>query len=230
MPAESAFKIKYPTTVTLTATLTTCTITHLTLPYPMTGCIVDTANQFITVKTGFTAAVSAGDEISITFGNVVNPITQQNPGTFTLQSFTDSTFTYKIDQILSGLSPQFECDYPCKTCNLPTSKTQCTSCQTNVPTETKIYLDGTSCVTVCPDGKYADDNKICQPCPTACATCSSSTVCLSCKIASEIPYLLNGWCTNTCPDGQCPMNFKCQICNAADFKSLTMVPSPTTVE
>ena len=52
-------------------------------------------------------------------------------GTFTLFSYTDNTFTYKIDSILTGLTPKSTCDYPCKTCT-SASRTTCLSCFPNV--------------------------------------------------------------------------------------------------
>jgi hypothetical protein len=63
----------------------------------MTGCTIDTLSRTIKVATGFTSVVAAGDSVAITIGTLANPVTQSNPGTFTLSSYTDSTLIYYID-------------------------------------------------------------------------------------------------------------------------------------
>jgi len=63
----------------------------------MQSCLVDTANKLITISNGFNVAVPAGSSIQIVLGELVNPISYSNTGTFTVQSYTDSTFKYKID-------------------------------------------------------------------------------------------------------------------------------------
>jgi hypothetical protein len=35
--------------------------------------------------------------------------------------YDDATFTYKIDQIASGLNPTYLCSYPCATCDYSNS-------------------------------------------------------------------------------------------------------------
>lgn len=45
--------------------------------------------------------------------------------TFDLISYTDSTFTYKIDQLLRGLNPT--CNTPCKECSAG-NPNSCLSC------------------------------------------------------------------------------------------------------
>ena len=70
MPANSAFKITIPATVSLENPLSTCTISHIGSDYPMTCTI---SGSEISLNTGFTASVSAGDEIKILIGDITNP-------------------------------------------------------------------------------------------------------------------------------------------------------------
>jgi hypothetical protein len=74
MPANSAFKVTYPSTVTITA-LTKCQIVYKTVTYTMTSCSLDVGNRVISISGGFTLAVAAGDSVAIVFGPVTNPIT-----------------------------------------------------------------------------------------------------------------------------------------------------------
>lgn len=98
MPSGSAFKVTYPSSVSVaSSTLTKCQVLHNTVIYTLTGCSVDIANRVVTIATGFNSAVNAGDSVAITFGPVINPNTQRSPGTLTLQSYTDSTFRFFID-------------------------------------------------------------------------------------------------------------------------------------
>ena len=162
--------------------------------------------------------MTAFSEIAITFGPVITPISQLNPGKFTLQSYIGTQYRYKIDQIPEGLIPLFECDHPCRTCDLP-SRIDCTSCKTNVPSETLIFLESMRCIDRCPDGKYGNlyDDKICYLCADECLTCSDLITCTRCKGNYPLTELYNGWCYPSCPPGLCPINFKCSPCNAPSF-------------
>ena len=57
-----------------------------------------------------------------------------------------------------------KCDSTCSTCSQPLSYNKCTSC---IDGFYLVYIDATSAS--------------CSVCPNTCATCSTSTVCLSCK-------------------------------------------------
>ena len=121
MPVGASFKIFYPSSVTISG-ITVCSILYNSVTTTLTGCSLDPTNSVIYITSGFNTAVNAGDSLAITFGMITNPNTEILPGTFGIQSFTDSSYTYKIDQDLTGLPPTFDCDYPCKICNIPTSK------------------------------------------------------------------------------------------------------------
>lgn len=147
-----------------------------------------------------------------------------------MQSFVDNKFEYLIDQIVTDLVPLFECDYPCRTCQLP-NRTFCESCQTNRPTEIFIYLDNTHCKASCPDGFYGNllNDKICAYCAPECHTCSDINTCTTCKPNSALTDLYDGWCQAACPPGYCPINFTCATCNAPPFLQVTVTANPSTV-
>lgn len=59
MAASSAFIIKYPSTVTVPSTLTTCYIMYNSVKYTMSSCVVDSTTSSIKISEGFSAAVSS---------------------------------------------------------------------------------------------------------------------------------------------------------------------------
>jgi len=71
MTSGGSFKVTYPPDVTFSGTFATCTVTHSTGTYTMTGCTSSGSDLFIT--TGFTPNVAAGDSISINIGLITNP-------------------------------------------------------------------------------------------------------------------------------------------------------------
>ena len=73
MASGSAFEITYPSIVSISGSLTTCTVTYNAVTYTMTGCFVDTSNKKIYVKGGFDIAVSAGNTIAIALAPITNP-------------------------------------------------------------------------------------------------------------------------------------------------------------
>ena len=86
-----------------------------------------------------------------------------------------------------------------------------------------VYLEGTSCVQICPDGKYgAEGNNTCTSCAAGCATCSGATSneCYTCtSVASDKYYKIIGedTCSLTCPTGQfidSNIDFICQSCSS----------------
>lgn len=75
MPSTAAFRIKYPSTVTVTAaSVTTCKIEYLSTPYTM-SCSVDTVNSFILVNSGLLLAIPADATLKLTVGPITNPRT-----------------------------------------------------------------------------------------------------------------------------------------------------------
>jgi hypothetical protein len=75
MPTTAAFRIKYPSTVTVTsASVTTCKIEYLGTAYPM-SCSVDTVNSLILVNSGLLVAIPADATLKLTVGPITNPRT-----------------------------------------------------------------------------------------------------------------------------------------------------------
>lgn len=75
-----------------------------------------------------------------------------------------------------------------------TSATTCTKCDGLTYLET----DGT-CVENCKKGEYADENRVCRPCPDHCDVCPNGSSCTTC----EEKYLMmpDTTCVDGCPPG-----------------------------
>ncbi|CDW77580.1 UNKNOWN [Stylonychia lemnae] len=216
MAANSAFEITYPSTVTVPSSLTTCYIMYNNIKYTMT-CAVDSANKKIKVSDTFSSAVaSAGQSIKIYLGPITNPADSQNTQTFQLMSYTDNTFTYKIDQITGGLIPSFACTLPCKTCSA-TDLTYCLSCFIDVSSIIEKYFYSNKCLTVCPSGYYAGDYQICTKCDDRCLTCNQAGKCLTCNNTGSYPNFhgVDSMCYGTCPNGYfANSTFYCAACDS----------------
>src|SRR5690349_21119390 len=108
MPSGSAFLLTYPSSVTVPSTLSTCQVIYNSQTYTMTSCLVNTSSRTIKISGGFATSVTAGASVKIQFSSVTNP-SSYSTSSLTMVTYTDSTFTYTIDQIQSGLIPSFAC-------------------------------------------------------------------------------------------------------------------------
>lgn len=99
MASGSAFIITYPSIVSMptSKTFTTCYVMHLNIKYYFTSCTINTSTRKISLSGGFTAAVSAGAALIISIGPITNPESSLTLSTFTMTSYSDSTFTYTHD-------------------------------------------------------------------------------------------------------------------------------------
>jgi len=63
-------------------------------------------------------------------------------------------------------------------------------------------LNGNTCLTTCPDGKWENPiTKICDPCTSPCKNCDlNGTDCLSC-VSGTFYLSANKACPTTCPSG-----------------------------
>jgi hypothetical protein len=108
------------------------------------------------------------------------------------------------------------CDLPCRTCSVSTPAL-CNSCynDTTLPQVMgAIYLNGTSCVSICGIGNYLDTaSSTCMSCPSTCSSCSSFTSCISCSSG----FLFNGSCLTSCPYTYYGFNFQCFACSTDRF-------------
>lgn len=98
--------------------------------------------------------------IAIILGPIKNPADSTSSESFTLMSYTDSTFTYTIDEIDGGLIPSFGCTTPCETCT-KANPTKCLSCFTEFESILEKYYYNYQCLEECPDGYYTDDDYMC---------------------------------------------------------------------
>ena len=117
-------------------------------------CTYDSSSNAVVVPV--TSAISKGTAVSISVASYTNPAIPSSTS-FTLGSFTTSSYTYKIDALSSGLTPSLECTSPCKTWS-STSKTTWTSWFTDQASITEKYYksDTNTCVSSCPTGYSTD--------------------------------------------------------------------------
>ena len=71
--AGGSFKITAPATVTVAASMSTCTVTYNSVSSTM---VCSVSGQVITVGTGFTTVLAKGASIAIAVGPITNPATQ----------------------------------------------------------------------------------------------------------------------------------------------------------
>lgn len=75
---------------------------------------------------------------------------------------------------------------------------------------TAYLYNGTTCMRVCPNGNYADNNgsagpNVCYPCNSSCSSCSvNASYCSSCISGY---YLTDNSCSNTCPNGTIAVDY-----------------------
>jgi proprotein convertase subtilisin/kexin type 5 len=93
---------------------------------------------------------------------------------------------------------------------------KCTKCTSYLTTNYYLQINLDQCSTGCNTNEYGDPTFYkCFLCNSACATCSSSTVCATCQSVNGIAYYLSGTiCTVTCPINQFGSlsNFQCTNC------------------
>jgi hypothetical protein len=201
MPAGSTFQITYPTNVGAPTSFTACQAIVNNVAYVM-ACTVDTSQRLIKMTgSALLVPVSSNTKVQLKISPMTNPDTQLQGQTLTMTSYTDSTQLYSIDKVSSGLIPAYKCDFPCASCPTATQKSTCLSCFSTIATVQEKYLNGTKCLTKCPDGYY-NDNYVCKKCPAECLTCNDDQTCKTCDISdtSQFKYFNNSRCFAQCPD------------------------------
>jgi len=138
--------------------------------------------------------------INITFYGFQNPLENIVTDSFIVQTFNEDPDTgefYYIDWIISDLSLNSECNYPCRTCDAEDASF-CTSCYS-----TGYYnkLQENTCVSSCALGNYEEFSLgECLPCDETCLNCkSSATNCITCGVGDYL-YLLDNQCLTSCPE------------------------------
>ena len=72
------------------------------------------------------------------------------------------------------------------------------------------FLENSSCINSCSDGRYADDLRVCQSCSISCATCKfTADTCLSCSGGT---FLFKNKCIGTCDFNYYTVNQSCLSC------------------
>ena len=178
------------------------------------------ARQILYVDDGFKASIvvtqesedEEQQELVITIDGLRNPYNNEASSSFEVVTFNkEDNVLYFVDQIVDGLTVDSQCDYPCNEC-LSTDRTHCLSCYPNSPVP---FLQDTTCLKECSEGRYFDEaqNK-CLVCDETCLTCEGSKDrCTSCGVG-EFLHLRGTECVKTCGPGfiDDPSNNMCQPC------------------
>lgn len=97
----------------------------------------------------------------ITIDGLRNPLNNEASASFEVVTFNRvGDVLYFIDQAVTGLEVASNCDYPCKDCP-STDPTFCLSCFPTSAGSSMPYLQENTCLEVCSDGLYPDENDIC---------------------------------------------------------------------
>lgn len=118
--------------------------------------------------------------------------------------------TFAVSGICQG------CSSLCKTCSV--TYINCTSCHSN---STNPYLHNNNCISVCPNGFYADNSSYsCEKCVSPCEFCANSSVrsCLTCITGN---YLFGNECLPTCPANFYNSSGSCLPCVSPCFTCTT---------
>ena len=116
-----------------------------------------------------------------------------------MTTYTDSSTQYAIDTIQGGMTFEFGCNWPCKTC-LASDPDYCTEC--NIIDEYLILYEG-KCYSDCPERTYQEAYE-CYPCDDKCKTCAidSGSVCTSCYGGfASFPFKYGNTCVDECVFG-----------------------------
>lgn len=121
------------------------------------------------------------------------------------------------------------CDATCDSCD-GDSSADCLSCDVSSSHPAQY---GRSCLSVCPDGTYADPSLHCVSCNSVCATCSggSSSDCVTCSAGA--PFKSGTTCVAACPSreyanagSECAScDPTCAECSGPNASSCTACPA-----
>ena len=94
MAVGAAFLITYPTSVTPPSSFSSCSVITGGVSYSMGTCSVNTATNTISIANGITSSIPAESSIQIVMNSITNPSTYNVNLSFTLTSYTDSSYAY----------------------------------------------------------------------------------------------------------------------------------------
>lgn len=120
--------ITWPAQVVINSTAS-CQVTTNTKQSNL--CTIDPTKSTITIQNAFTSSTSGyAGVVIIELYPVQNPIDNQNLNGFTIATYNDPSFVYKIDVLGPNiLTPNTSCQFPCNTC-LGSDPYYCLSCWT----------------------------------------------------------------------------------------------------
>eukprot|EP00058_Branchiostoma_floridae_P016157 XP_002601645.1 hypothetical protein BRAFLDRAFT_124316 [Branchiostoma floridae] len=100
-----------------------------------------------------------------------------------------------------------DCSADCLTCEV--SADHCTSCDE----EDGLKLFENTCVAQCSEGRYMDENDVCQDCDDSCETCTGpdATDCVTC---ADEDLLQESQCVESCSSGYFQQEYECLKCHA----------------
>jgi proprotein convertase subtilisin/kexin type 5 len=175
--------------------LSTCLSSCVTGTYPNVNQCIDCHPACVTCFGGGTSACNSCRK---------DPNT--NISYYLIVGTTICNETCPIGQIAGSNFRCVSCAQPCSACSIAT--TNCTHCST-INGVTVVYLQSSTCVTVCALGTYPQagtTNNLCLNCDSSCAACFGplQTSCTQCKNTTNVTYFkdpLTPTCNTTCPQG-----------------------------
>ena len=129
--------------------------------------------------------------------------------TDSFQIFTYTNDGFLIDSRTSGLSIIYLCQPPCQTCQ--GDLVNCLTCSNK---SSFPYLNGTNCLSTCPNGYFLNSNNECQQCSYTCQNCTDFGYCITCSNQFPLMIMNQRSCVQSCPEGYYVNNnncFKCQL-------------------
>ena len=95
-----------------------------------------------------------------------------------------------------------QCTAGCQSC-FASGLTSCTKCNAVSTVQYYLQIGVTTCSSSCNTGEYKYNlTNQCAVCPQICATCSSNSTCLSCRVLNGMPYFLkSSSCVPSCAVG-----------------------------
>ena len=174
-----------------------------------------------------------GQKIRLVVSGLRTPYTSDETDSFQMTTFNyvDDTFYYMIDKVVTGLTINSKCNYPCKDCpdDEPSVCLACYPEDLNISVQKgKPFLQVDTCVEQCSGDRYYDAaTERCEKCDPKCLSCeTSSTFCTSCGIDIYL-FLHENQCLTECPD-RFIEDPRANVCKACDEKCLTCEGLPTS--
>ena len=144
---------------------------------PSIICIADRAAKTLSFPNALQFALSNPGEMRFLIENLRNPKVNEITNSFLIKTYTKDD--YPMDELLTDLSVNFYCEYPCAECDAENDQpSKCTACY---QTAVERYFFDNKCLAECPAGKVETEELTCTDCNSPCVTCDGSpNYCLTC--------------------------------------------------